>query len=219
MSVGRFSGLDALVTFSGTGLAGSAVAGSVLHLENNEGNGKTAMSLGAGTDILDAEVAWFDATDALRLTNRSKTAGTSTVRIAIGGETSDKSMWVASATAPNVRYGVGQTLPANITSTLHSAGSFAASDVLTSASTFTVDEGHRKLTYTGTANATWTLPAASTCAGREYILFHRGTAGTITLSVTVNKGNGGTFNTLTAGQWAFISSDGTVFSGLKLISL
>jgi hypothetical protein len=218
MSVGRFSSLDALVTFSGTGLAGSAVAGSVLHLENNEGNGKTSMSMGAGTDALDSEIAWFDAADALRLTNRSATNGTSTVRVAIGGETSDRSMWVLSATTPNVRYGVGQTLPANVTSTMHSAGSFATA-VLTTVGAVTLDEQHRTVIYTGSTNVTWTLPTPSTCTGREYILCHRNTAGTITLSASVNKGNGGNFNTLTAGQWAYIISDGTAWTGYKLTSL
>lgn len=218
MSVGRVNGLDALVTFSGTGLAGSGIAGQVLHLENNEGNGKTSMSMGAGTDALDSEIAWFDATDALRLTNRSATNGTSTVRVAIGGETSDKSMWVLSATTPNVRYGVGQTAPANVTSTLHSAGSFATA-ILTTVGAVTLDERHHVVIFTGNTNQTWTLPTASTCTGRQYILAHRNTTATITLSTSINKGNGGSFTTISPGEWATIWSDGSAWTGYKLTSL
>jgi hypothetical protein len=52
-----------------------------------------------------------------------------------------------------------------------------------------------------------------------YILNHAGTAGTITLSQNVSKGGGSTFNTLTAGQWAYIVYGGSSIRGYKIASL
>jgi len=65
---------------------------------------------------------------------------------------------------------------------------------------------------TGVA-ATWTLPAASGCAGRVYRLLNQGT-GSITLSAAVTTANGTTSTTLviTAGSNFYeILSDGTVW--------
>ncbi len=61
------------------------------------------------------------------------------------------------------------------------------------------------------AAATWTLPAANTCAGRVYRLLNQGT-GSITLSQTVRTSSGATSTTLivTAGSNFYeILSDGT----------
>ena len=219
LSVGRIGGLDALVTFAGTGLSGSTISGSVLHLENNEGNGKAAMSMGIGTDILDSEVAWFDATDALRLTNRSSVNGTSSIRFAIGGETNDLATLVKSSNATSlVRLGVGVGNPANIHSTVQSAGSFSARP-LTTVGSFTLDESNYLVIYTANSTVTWTLPTASTCPGRQYVLCNRGSSGTVNLSASVSKGAGGNFSSLSAGQWAIIFSDGSSWTGFKLTSL
>lgn len=217
MSVGRLGGLDALVTFAGLGLTGSGVSGSVLHLENSEGNGKVAMSMGGGTDFMDSEVAWFDATDALRITNRSSSNNTSSIRFAIGGETNDLATLVKSSNGTSlVKLGVGVGNPANIHSTIQSAGGYAGR-VLTTVGSFTLDESNYVVIYTSSGSVTWTLPTASTCTGREYILCSRGT-GTVNLSVSVSKGNTGTFNSLSAGQWAHIWSDGSGWTGFKLTS-
>ena len=218
MSVGRTSGLDALVTFAGTGLAGSTVAGSVLHIENNEGNGKAAMSMGIGQDAMDSEVAWFDATDALRITNRSNTAGTSSVRIAVGGETADKVIITPTSASSSARMGVGYTSTTGIHSTVQSAGSYAG-NVIVSSSAVTLDETQFVRIFSGSTNTTWTLPAASGCFGRYYVLMHHGSGGTLTLSSSVTKGNASTFNTLSAGEYAHIWSDGSVWRGYKQTSL
>jgi hypothetical protein len=63
------------------------------------------------------------------------------------------------------------------------------------------------------AAATWTIPAASTCAGRIYRLLNQGT-GSMTLSQTVQLDNATTSATLvnTAGSNFYeILSDGTVW--------
>ena len=67
------------------------------------------------------------------------------------------------------------------------------------------------------AAATWTMPAASTCAGRIYRLLNHGT-GNITLSAAVTTANATTTTTLgnAAGSNAFeIISDGSVWRLLK----
>ena len=217
-SVGRLNGLDALATISGTALSGSTVSGSVLHLENNEGNGKAAMSMGIGIDAMDSEIAWFDATDALRITNRSNTAGTSSVRITVGGETADKVIITPTSAASNTRMGVGYTSTTNMHSTVQSAGSYAG-NVIVSSSAITLDETQWVRVFSGSTNTTWTLPTASTCFGRHYVIMHHGSAGTLTLSASVTKANASTFNTLAAGEFAQIWSDGSTWRGFKQTSL
>lgn len=214
-SVGRVTATLAKATFAAVALPGSTAAGSVVHWESTEGNKKAAATFGVGTDVVDGEIAYFDSLDITRITNRNPTTGTSSVRIAVGGETSDRVTVVASTVTPSARMGIGTATP---NSTLHSAGSFASA-CTTFTGALTLDERDSWRAYTGTTNVTVTLPAASTCAGREYTIHHRGTAGTLTLSIAINKGNGATFNTLAAGQFAFIKSDGTAWNGIKLASL
>lgn len=216
MSVGRLTNLQALVTFTGNILTGSTAAGSVLLLENSEGNGKTSLAMGSGANNVNSEFAMFHATDALRIINRNNTADVSTVRIAIGGETSDVASFERSAASTGVQFGVGTTAPH---STIQSAGSFATA-YLETVGAPTFDETKRTVIYTASTNITWTLPtaAACACAGREYILHHAGTAGTITLSQTITKGNAGNFSTLVAGEWAYIIYGSSSIRGYKLTS-
>jgi hypothetical protein len=107
-----------------------------------------------------------------------------------------------------------------IHSTLQTAGSFAGARLETVAAP-TFDATKHTVIYTASTNVTWTLPSAASCAcdGRVYILHHAGTAGTITLSQTITKGNAGNFNTLTAGQWAYITYGAASIRGYKIISL
>jgi len=105
-----------------------------------------------------------------------------------------------------------------IHSTLQSAGSFASA-FLETVGAPTFDASKNKVVYTGTTNVSWTLPTASTCTGREYILHHANTSGTITLSQSVTSGNGANFNTIAPGQWAFITSTGSGWRGYKVTSL
>ncbi len=220
LSVGRLTGLDALVTFSGIGLAGSAAAGSVLLLENSEGNGKVSMGMGSGSDNLGSEVAWFPATDGIRLTNRGTTNGTSSIRFAIGGETSDVGMMTKTGATTLGRLGMGYTNTANVHSTIQSAGSLATGYLETVGSP-TFDETLHTVIYTNSTNVTWAMPSAASCAcaGREYVVHHAGTAGTLTLGVSVTKGNGGNFSTLSGGEWAHIFYGTSSVRGYKLTSL
>lgn len=105
-----------------------------------------------------------------------------------------------------------------IHSTVQSGGSMAAAYLETVGSP-TFDDTKHTVVYTGSTNVTWTLPTASTCTGRWYLLHHSNTAGTITLSQSITKGNGGNFNTITAGQWAWIVSTGSGWRGYKITSL
>jgi len=218
LSVGRTTGLDALVTFTGSGLAGSTAAGSVLLLENSEGNGKSSLGFGSGADNITGEMAMFHATNALRIINRNTTNGTSSVRIALGGETSDVATFRKSAATSLVQFSVGTVAPH---STLQSAGSLATA-YLETVGAPTFDETKRTVVYTANTNISWTIPTTTTCncPGREYILHHAGTAGTITLSNSVSKGNGTTFNTIAAGEWAYIiyGASGGNIRGYKLTS-
>jgi hypothetical protein len=215
-SIGRTTGLDAHFTVTATSLTGSTASGSVLLLENSEGS-KTSMALGSGADNVTGEIAMFNTADVMRITNRNSTNGTSSVRVAVGGETSDVATFEKSAATSLVQFGVGTTTPH---STIQSAGSLAAAYLETiGAPTF--DETKRTVVYIANANITWTIPTAAACAcqGREYILHHAGTAGTITLSQSVSKGNGTTFNTISSGQWAYITYGAASIRGYKLSSL
>lgn len=107
-----------------------------------------------------------------------------------------------------------------IHSTLQTGGSFAGARLETvGAPAF--DATKHTVIYTASTNITWTLPTAASCAcdGRVYILHHAGTAGTVTLSQTITKGNGGNFSTLTAGQWAYITYGTSTIRGYKITSL
>ncbi len=223
LSVGKLTGLQALVTLSATTWTGTGIDGSVLHLENSEGNGKVACSYTTtGSSVVDAETTWWDATDAFRIVNRNTNninPAWSTIRFAIGGETADKAILALSTSTAGVRFGVGHSSPVTMHSTLQTAGSFAGPVIHTGAASLTLGEDNWKIGYTGSAATSYTLPTASTVGGREYWIYHIGTGGTITLSATVTKSNGVTFNTITAGQFAHIWSDGTGWFGYKVSSL
>lgn len=220
MSVGRQhqSNLpDALVTIAGFGLTGTGASGSVLHLEHSEGHGNVPLTFGAGTDIVDAEVMWRDADDAFRVTNRNAIDNTSSIRFAIGGQTNDLAALVKSSNSISfAKFAVGVGSPSNIHSTIQSAGSIGCR-CLTTVGSFTLDESNCWVIYTGSSSVTWTLPTASTVSGRMYVLASRGT-GTVNLSASVSKGNSGNFNSLSAGQWAIIASDGSGWTGFKITS-
>ena len=118
------------------------------------------------------------------------------------------------------RLGAGTGQPENLTSTLQTAGSYAGP--ITNISTaITLNDSHHTLVYGGTNNVTWTLPSPTTCGGRVYIIVNASAAATLSLSVNVAKGNGGTFNSITAGQWAYLVADatGSTWRGYKLTSL
>ena len=215
MSVGRLNNLSSLVTFTSNGLTGSTAAGSTLLIENLEGS-KISMALGNGLNNVSGELAFFSS-DLLRLTNRNATNDVTGIRFAIGGETSDVAAMVKSSKSTLVRFGVGTTTPH---STLQSAGSFAAA-VLETSGDPTWDETKHTVIYDASVNITWNIPtwAACNCLGREYLLHHGGSAGTITLAASVSKGNGGNFSTLVAGEWAYLIYSDTKLRGYLITSL
>lgn len=114
----------------------------------------------------------------------------------------------------------GFTSTTGIHSTLQSAGSFGTA-FLETVGAPTFNATLRTVVYTASTNISWTLqtPGACACPGRELILHHAGSAGTITLSQTITKGNTGNFNTLSAGQWAYIIYTSSGIRGYKLTSL
>lgn len=116
------------------------------------------------------------------------------------------------------KVGAGFSTTTGLHSTLQTAGSFAGA-YLETVGAPTFGAGNYSVTYTNSTNVTWTLPAASTCQGRVYWLFHANTAGVITISPSISKGNGGNFNTLNPGEWARVVSSGTQWRGFKITSL
>ncbi|HKR05927.1 MAG TPA: hypothetical protein VJY62_14925 [Bacteroidia bacterium] len=99
--------------------------------------------------------------------------------------------------------GVGTTGP---TSTFQVTGSVAFS-VRTQSGATTLAATDHCVINTGAA-ATWTLPAANTCAGRVYIITNHGT-GSITTSVAYRTANGTTSTTVAVATSVQIISDGT----------
>ena len=205
--------LDAYVTMDAGTLTGSAVSGSVLHIEESEGNAKAVMSFGVGTDVLDGEVGYFDGANATRLTNRN-TANSSSVRFAVGGETSDRVIITPIGT------GIGSTATTNILSTLQVEGSVGL-QISTPGGGLTLTEAHCVVIKTGGgAPVTYTLPDPDLVAGRYYWIMNH-TSQTINLSRNVTKATGGsTFNTVLAGETAMIiAAPGNGWRGFKQTSL
>ena len=205
--------LDAYATMSAGTLTGSAVSGSVLHLEESEGNAKAVVSYGVGTDVLDGETGYFDAADATRITNRN-TANSSSVRIAVGGETSDRVIVTPIGT------GIGSTVTTNILSTLQVEGSLGL-QIATPGGDLTLTAAHCVVIKTGGgAPVTYTIPDPDLFAGRYYWIMNH-TSQTITLSRNVTKATGGTtFNTVLAGETAMIiAAPGNGWRGFKQTSL
>ena len=205
--------LDAYVTMDAGTLTGSAVSGSVLHIEESEGNAKAVMSFGVGTDVLDGEVGYFDGANATRLTNRN-TANSSSVRIAVGGETTDRVIVTPAG------MGVGSTVTTNILSTLQVEGSVGL-QISTPGGDLTFTAAHCVVIKTGGgAPVTYTIPDPDLVGGRYYWIMNH-TSQTITLSRNVTKATGAsTFNTVLAGETAMIiAAPGNGWRGFKQTSL
>jgi len=207
--------LDAHVTVSRS-LSGSTITGILMHLENTEGN-KSAMSFGKGYDVIDGELGYFDSDDIVRLTNRNTANLSSSIRFAIGGETSDRVVLLSSTAASNARLGVGFTNTTGLNSTMHSKGSIAGATLVTSGSP-TFDETKFYVAYTGAGNQTYTLPAEADVEDRIFWIENYSAAGIITLSRNVKKANGASFNTIDPGQHAWFISDGVDYRGYKITS-
>lgn len=201
---------DAHVTIS-RALTGSTITGMHLHLENSEGN-KAGMSMGVGIDQLKSEIAYFDGADAVRVTNRN-TQTTSSVRIAVGGETADEVVIIPAGT------GFGTNVTTNIKSTIQDEGSLGLK-TSTASGDLTLNETHCVVVKNaGGAGVTWTLPDPDAVVGRFYWLMNH-TSQVITLSRNVTSATGVTFNTLNGGEWCIITAfNGNGWRGAKQVSL
>ena len=101
--------------------------------------------------------------------------------------------------------GVGSTNP---TSTLQVGGSVGVS-VASKTASYTLTASDYCLIYTGAAASTFTLPAASGCPGRIYIILNHGTVTLATSAFTT--GNASTAATVGTGTSVQLISDGTVW--------
>ena len=98
------------------------------------------------------------------------------------------------------------------TSTVDVNGSFATNILSDNTAALTLTNIHRTIINTGAAT-TYTLPVASTCRGREYVIANHGT-GDITFATAITVANGVTITTLSnvAGTNNItIQSDGTTW--------
>ncbi len=176
----------------------------------------------SGNDFaLDAMVNGGTASLRIRRTAGS-TAGTAYVTILQEGVNTDaftSSSTVNTVTAPTTNFsssiinqqsgnvGIGTSSP---TSVLHVNGAIAAAINNYAGTNQTLSSTDYMAINTGGA-CTWTLPSASTCSGRMYILVNNGT-GSITLSPAVTIANAATSNSLsnTSGSNRItVASDGT----------
>jgi len=203
---------DAHVTIS-QAVTGSTITGILLHLENGEGN-KAAMSFGVGTDVIKGEAGYYDGADAMRIGNRNAQA-TSSIRFAIGGETTDKVVMIPAGT------GFGTAVTTNIKSTIQDEGSLGLKTTTAPSGDLTLDATHCVvMKNSGSAGCTYTLPDPDAVVGRWYWIMNHSSQ-TITLSRNVTTATGGvTFNTIGAGEWAMMTAfNGNGWRGHKQVSL
>ena len=210
----------AYATISGGGMAGTGASGNVLMLENSEGNGYAELGFSTtvtttASNTYNAGVGYTSGDNSNRLYNLSTAAGAA-VRIGVGGRTNDKVVITADNTIG--RLGAGFSTTTGLHSTMQSGGSLAAA-VREATGATTLNESDHTLLFTGSANSTFTLPTASTCVGRIYVIGHIGSGGTVTLSAAVTNGSGTTFNTVTSQQWATIIARSSGWVGFKVASL
>lgn len=190
----------------GTGNTQSSVT---LHVATT-GESSTFPKISLGTNDTRQMQLYYNGTDVASRIN-SLISG-STIRFSVGtNENDDKVIIMGNSSG---RMGVGFSSTTGLHSTLQSSGSFAGAMLETSGAP-TFDETKYCVVYTASTNITWTLPTASSCTGRVYKLHHAGSGGTITLSQSVSAGNGVTFNTLSAGEWATIHAGISNWRGKK----
>jgi hypothetical protein len=93
------------------------------------------------------------------------------------------------------------------TSTFVVNGSVALNTRIVSAST-TLSATDYAVIDTGSANVTFTLPAANTCTGRVYLIINQASAGTLTTSLSITTAYGVTITTVGSATNVQIISDG-----------
>lgn len=201
-AVGKFGATPptAYATIFGTGLGtGATLSHSVLHLAQT-GESSTRAQLSLGTNDTLSSLIMYDAVNAA-LRYHTHISGTSVTHRWSSGTTEwgDIMVLQPSAATSLARLGAGFASPTGLHSTVHSGGSWASGMLETSGAP-TFDETKHEVWYTGSTNQTYTIPAASSCTGREYWIGHAGSAGTITLSQSVSAGNGVTITTIGPGE-------------------
>lgn len=112
----------------------------------------------------------------------------------------------------------GYSTTTGIHSTLQTAGSFSG-PVTQGSGNVTLGASDYVRYHVLNSTVSYTLPDPTTCNGRQYIIHHFGSSGTIGLNYSVISSTGTTFNSISARQWAHIFSDGTNWIGYKLQSL
>lgn len=194
----------------GNGLGtGNTQASVTLHVATT-GEGSTFPKISLGVNDTRQMQLYYNGTDVASRIN-SLISG-STIRFSVGtNENDDKVIIMGNSSG---RMGVGFSSTTGLHSTLQSSGSFAGAMLETSGAP-TFDETKYCVVYTASTSITWTLPTASSCTGRVYKLHHAGSGGTITLSQSVSAGNGVTFSTLSAGEWATIHAGISNWRGKK----
>jgi hypothetical protein len=190
-----------------SGLAGQAV--NVIGLGEapavRQGFGTTAdpnaATIGvykSGTDDDVFRVALIDASN----------TPTARFSVAFGGEGTANEKF---AFLNNGRAVVNSTYTA-ATSMLKVNGSIAG-NTLNTLGAATIDVDKHVVVYSGTTNVTLTMDLASSCSGRFGWVMNHSAASTVTLSQSIRTKNGTSITSLSPGQIAFWTSDGTIYRG------
>lgn len=216
VGIGKFGATPptAYCTVFGTGLGTSGLSASTLHVaQTGESSTRAQISLGTNDTM---QALWaYDSVNFVSRNHVNISGTTPTWRWSFGTTEWNDIMTLQPSTSISLaRLGVGYSSTTGLHSTLQSAGSFAA-NILETVGAPTFDETKYCVVYTGSTNQTYTLPAASSCTGRVYWINHAGSAGTITLSLSVSVGNGVTFTTLAAGEWCRIQAGVGSWRGKK----
>jgi hypothetical protein len=208
-------------TVGSSGLTGTGVAGLTALLYQSEGHGETRLGFGTTVSAHSGAISFRFADDVFRFINLNSTNNTSRIAFSVGGydAANEKVAFVHTTASSKVRAGFGQTDPAQIHSTVQVAGSLATAYTETT-SALTLNETHHTVVFAGTSNVTFTIPTASSCAcaGRQYVIHNVSASSVVTLSQSVTKANASTFNTVNAGEWAYIVYGTSTIRGYKLTS-
>jgi len=202
----------ASVYASGLSTTGSDIASVAFHVATT-GESSTFPKLSLGTNNTRQMQLYYNGTDVASRVN-SLIAG-STIRFSVGVNENDDKVIIMSNGAG--RLGAGFASTTGLHSTLQSSGSFAAGILLTAGAP-TFDETKFAVGYTGASPVTWTLPTASTCTGRVYVLANK-TSNTVTLSSSISSGQTTPWSTLAKGEWGIIFADSAGWQGFKVSSL
>lgn len=192
---------------------GSLLSNTILYVEGGDTNTTPKIAFGLSGSYSGGIGYWGNSGNNIMRLYNAGASGSRSVRIAVGSETNDVMIVTELGYA-----GFGHSSPTTIHSNVHSAGSMAAKSLETFGAP-TIGATEHVIVYTGSTNQTYNLPSATTCDGRWYQIWNHSASSTITLSSSVTKASGSSFNTIAAGQFAFVVSVGGVWRGYKVTSL